>query len=453
MVDLDYDSKNSSIAGQSLDMMLRLVAPEFAHKPWNRNKQFVKYLKEKGVDGHLFCYKDARFGCLSKAAAVALYNFDNIWSFLEDFPDISNRLACLVREVMTMPYLKPVLLVWAALGLHLVEPFYRTIQTGATHSSLMAFFKSLYSSMTRPVDASFFELKEPKLEGVGKELFEGAKKNYGEDVVDSLVQAGNLYKEEAVILMNLTMTEASIVLARQRRDYSIDEELFPAQYPVMEQAQNIDDTLVNNITSERTCGKVDYRLQKLKNLEAVSRSIILQKSQNLRDSKPCNFRTFKEELARVKELKLSWSKQMKAKQEQGSDEKQKLAKKKEEKRLDTLDFLKSVGGPFTDEKEVEDYITKEDIIEKDKVKRMKLEMKFARDSSTLLPKTDPIFRVQIVIPETGKRRQKKPGEFGAALKVLLGKRSKRTVTEYSSFKDTLMKMTQGQGEKGQGSRD
>ena len=63
-----------------------------------------------------------------------------------------------------MPYLKPVLVTWAALGLHLVEPFYaRTIQTGATHSSLMAFFKSVYRSMTKPVDASFFELEEPKL--------------------------------------------------------------------------------------------------------------------------------------------------------------------------------------------------------------------------------------------------------------------------------------------------
>ena len=49
---------------------------------------------------------------------------------------------------MTLPYLKPVLVVWAALGLHLVEPFYsRTIQTGATHSSLMAFFKVIYNSM------------------------------------------------------------------------------------------------------------------------------------------------------------------------------------------------------------------------------------------------------------------------------------------------------------------
>ena len=113
MVDLDCDTKNSSVAGQSLDMILRLVAPEYSHKPWNRNTEYKQYLKEKDLDGHLFAYKDARFGCLSKAAAVALYNFDNISSFLEEFPDISNRLACLVREVMVLPYLKPVLVVWA----------------------------------------------------------------------------------------------------------------------------------------------------------------------------------------------------------------------------------------------------------------------------------------------------------------------------------------------------
>ena len=96
MVDLDYDSKNSSVAGQALDMMLRIVAPEYSHKPWNRHGQFMVYMKERQLDGHLFCYKDARFGCLSKAAAIALYNFENISMFLEDFPDITNRLACLV---------------------------------------------------------------------------------------------------------------------------------------------------------------------------------------------------------------------------------------------------------------------------------------------------------------------------------------------------------------------
>ena len=55
MVDLDYDTKKSSIAGQSLDMVLRLVAPEFAHKPWNRNAQFLVYLKEKDCEAWAKC--------------------------------------------------------------------------------------------------------------------------------------------------------------------------------------------------------------------------------------------------------------------------------------------------------------------------------------------------------------------------------------------------------------
>ena len=66
----------------------------------------------------------------------------------------------------------------------------------------------------------------------------------------------------------MTLAETSTVLARQRRDYGIDEELFPPQYPVMQQAANIDDTPVNNIACERTCGKVDCRLKKLGDLEA-----------------------------------------------------------------------------------------------------------------------------------------------------------------------------------------
>ena len=97
-------------------MILRLVAPEYAHKPWSRHKQYLIYIKERGMSGHLFAFKDNRFGCLSQAAAVALFNFDTISSFLDDFPDITNRLACLVREVMSLPYLKPVLVTWAALG-------------------------------------------------------------------------------------------------------------------------------------------------------------------------------------------------------------------------------------------------------------------------------------------------------------------------------------------------
>ena len=289
------------------------------------------------------------------------------------------------------------------------------------------------------------------LDGVSSDLFSAAKNGYGAEVVESVVEFGRLYTEEVVKLTNLTMAETSLVLARQRRDYGIDQDLFSPQYPVMEQAANIDDTPVNNIACERTCGKVDYRLQKLKNLDAVSRSIILQNTQQERENRPSDFRSYKEELAKVKELKLSWSAKMKEKQKEGSDEKQELAKQREEKRLDNLDSLKAKGGPFTDEREVDEYLGNVDIDEKEKVKRMKLELQFARDSSTLLPKTDPIFRIQITVPETGKRRQKNSSEFGAALRALLGKRSSREVMEYSSFKEMLEKVAAGQRDRGVGS--
>ena len=73
----------------------------------------------------------------------------------------------------------------------------------------------------------------------------------------------------------------------------------------------------------------------------------------------------------------------------GSDEKQELGRQNEEKRLDNLDSLKAQGGPFTDEREVEAYLADSNVGERDKLKRLKLELQLARDSSTLLAKTDP----------------------------------------------------------------
>ncbi|QQP57996.1 Hypothetical protein FKW44_003170 [Caligus rogercresseyi] len=51
-------------------------------------------------------------------------------------------------------------------------------------------------------------------------------------------------------------------------------------YPVSEQASNIDGTPVHNIGMERQCGKVDYKLKKLGTLNAVSRSIIYKRARS-----------------------------------------------------------------------------------------------------------------------------------------------------------------------------
>ena len=65
MVELEIDTKNSSLEGQALDMCLKLVAPEYSHKPWNRNKECIYFLEQRNVSSVLFAYKDNRFGCLS----------------------------------------------------------------------------------------------------------------------------------------------------------------------------------------------------------------------------------------------------------------------------------------------------------------------------------------------------------------------------------------------------
>ena len=46
-------------------------------------------------------------------------------------------------------------------------------------------------------------------------------------------------------MINLMLPHLQKVLARQRRDYGIDEESFPQQYPVEKWATNIDDHLAH----------------------------------------------------------------------------------------------------------------------------------------------------------------------------------------------------------------
>ena len=230
------------------------------------------------------------------------------------------------------------------------------------------------------------------------------------------------------------------VLARQRRDYGIDEESFEMQYPVFDQAAKIDETPVHNIGMERQCGKVDYRLKKYGQLPAVSRSIILQKSKDLRKEEIPSFRGFKEAAKAKLDMELDWLKRQKEKIAEGAETKPEIAQRTERKRLDMLDKLKSSGGQFTDSQEVELFLKDTKLDDKSKQQRLMLEIQFARESSTYLPSVDPIFRVMVTQPN-GKRRTKTAVEFGEALMAFLGKRSDRTMLHYNKFQETLDRLS------------
>jgi hypothetical protein len=120
------------------------------------------------------------------------------------FPSINDRLAWLVSEVMELPYLIPVFVVWACFGVHLVgfnqsvldlfyapqvEPFYaKTISKDSTHSSLKVFFKNLYKSMDKDVTDNFFNFNKPEYDRVCQELLNGVKESYGIEVLNNVAK-------------------------------------------------------------------------------------------------------------------------------------------------------------------------------------------------------------------------------------------------------------------------
>ena len=169
-----------------------------------------------------------------------------------------------------MPYLQTVLAVVTSLGVQLVEPFYtNTISTISTHSSLKKFFISLYESME--------DFANPVFRGVDWELFEGVKASYKEEVLCVVSRVANEHKEEVLKPGEGMLPYLRTVLARQGRDYGIDEERFPSQYPFESQAANIDQTPEHNLAAERACGKIDYRIKRTHSLPPVSRQMILQR--------------------------------------------------------------------------------------------------------------------------------------------------------------------------------
>ena len=93
MVNIEAESKHQCFAAQSLDMMLKLVAPEYNNKQWNYNHAFLDFLEKNEVEKVLFAHKDHRFGCLSRAAGVLLYNFEWLEQYLNSNPQITNRLS------------------------------------------------------------------------------------------------------------------------------------------------------------------------------------------------------------------------------------------------------------------------------------------------------------------------------------------------------------------------
>ena len=68
-----------------------------------------------------------------------------------------------------------------------MEPFYaRTIENGATHTNLRDYYKGLHISLSKPISDQYTRFTKPEFSGVSEDLFQGVKKNYNPEVLNSV---------------------------------------------------------------------------------------------------------------------------------------------------------------------------------------------------------------------------------------------------------------------------
>ncbi|CAM1331741.1 Uncharacterised protein g10665 [Pycnogonum litorale] len=436
LLDVDIDQKKDSVSMTAVSWCLNLFGPDNLQKPWNYNKDFCLTLKDQGKQAHLFHLKDARFGALSKSCAIMCYHWNDFWDFLEEHDYITNKLACLVRDALALEYIKIVAAVVAIIGIQLVTPFHAlTISKGATHSKLKETFESLYQELNRnDVTEDFFELETPGFSSVNKGLFKEVKAGYGLGVVDSVKHVAKAHLDECIRLTKKILPQMANVLAMQRGKYYGFGD-YPQEYPVFDQCDDIDNTPVHNLQMERQCGDTDQRLKKKAKLDAVATGTVLKETSNLRTNVTSEYRTMGSVVKLMDEIKFQWKHRQEELQVIGLSKKEANNLRVENRKLNILDRLKSQGGPFTSEEEINDYLKTTQDSSKEMSHRMRDEVTYARDTSLSLPKSSVVFR--IFSTDGGKRKMLTPEQFATNLKTLLGKKNQRSSVTLADFQKAL----------------
>ena len=439
MGNVEIDQKQDTVATATVSWCLSLFGPDKSSKPWNYYQEFTTFMKRSNKPVYLFSLKDAHFGKLSKSSAIMCYHWDDFTCFLESFSEISNKLACLARDALNLQYVKVVIAVVAAIGVHLISPYHaKTISKKENHTSLKWYLKILHSELsTFSVDEEFFKFVEPAFESVTPKIFKQVLKEYKIDVLNSVKEVAELHLKDCITLANKMIPQMADLLARQRGKH-YDFGNYPREYLVFDQCEDIDNTPVHNLQMERQCGDIDHRLKQKANINVVNRGTILKNTENLRGSTPSKeFRKMGPVFEDLSEIKHEWNVRQKELESFGLEKKEANLLQRENRKLIILDKLKSQGGPFTSEEQVQAYLVDKKISEKEKLSRMKDEVTYARDTCLSLPKTSPIFKIFKFNTEGKKRTMLTSAEFGNNLKVLLGKTNQKRSVTLQEFRAAL----------------
>ena len=411
-------TSHDSVLEQYIDCTVRLVSSDFNHKSWNKSREFDIFLGEEKNKAKAL--KKERFNRFVYMSAVVLHHQDEVQEFLAKFDTITNTLACIVRAFEECEFLTVLLTATAILGIHLVEPYLSvTYFDTPNYENLIITMCQLYEDLRTTNIADLLDITRPAFKFVSADRFKKCLK-WDKQVLKSVAAAIAEHRDKVINVLSLILPELAEGFFVQRGDvfgfgaFDLNSEKLVTKYDMATSNQ----APINNLDSERAVGSINYELsfRGATQLKAASDSLVKNRSFDLIELKPVGeYKNFKAAAKSINLLVKGWKEKQLEMEKQGMDKKEIESLASEKRKVKDLDKLKKWSGPFTRPDEVDVFVARTDIPDKDKQDRLYTEVRYARDTTLSLPKKSELFRLK------EKYKPLPVGKFATNLKVYLGK--------------------------------
>ena len=390
--------QQTSVTETCIDCNLRLISHDFNQKAWNKASEFDSFIAPK--KNNFKRLQAERFNSYAHCSAVFLYLDENIRSFLHHYPHITNQLSCIVRSFQNLAYVRILSAVTVVMAVHLIEPYISLTSSSITsYSNLVEAFPALYKDLTTTTPPELLNLDKPAFTFISVERFKHCR--YSEELLTPVKRIIEENRPEMEKLLKILLPKMAEGWARQRGDmFEFGEQANPeATNKVSDMDQDkLEAAPINNLDAERDVGFINHELdiRGKKNLRAASRSLVKGKALELTRGKVMDksFKKLTEKEGGFTQIMKEWSMKQEQLKKEGLESKDVANLAEDKTRMKDLSELTKLGGPFTKCEDVREFVKDEAISEKNKNKRLYIEIRHAKKSSLSFPKSSEIFRLK-----------------------------------------------------------
>ena len=395
---VSLSDQHVSVTEQWIDCVTRLFTHDYDHKPWCKAGEFDLYIHPLSNPAKRLIKE--RFNSLCYTCMVALWLDQHAPGFLEKNTHITNNLACIVRSFESLDYLRVCACLGVILLVHLVEPFLSLTSSSITSwDKLQTAFPTLYKDLQTVKPQLLLDLTTPALSFISAERFKHCL-----PPADLLLPAQIMietHRQELIDLLQILLPRLAKAWDIQRGEQFGfgDSQDSASALKIADMNQNkLKSAPINNLDAERSVGSIQYELniRGKKNLKAASAAHVKNKGQNLIQglTMPAQFRQLVKKDEKIDKILKVWEESQEELVKEGLQEKEVANVSTDKKRNSDLALLVKEGGPFTSPDMVQEFMARPGISEKERNKRLYIEVRHAKNSSLSFPKQSEVFRLK-----------------------------------------------------------